>query len=186
MLSSPSATDPPPRAQATCRLARQSVPPRTSLTSARVTHSPTHPVQQTVNHIITQATDRAVLFVNVHPSPSPTFTSLDNPDSCPKPSSSPLPRMLAPSQAYYKAHDLAPTERAASVLPLYSPAAKITWNGNPVAYSDLPALLGQLPESTHEVQAFDSHPLAGTSHPPLSSPAVILLSRTPSDRKSRP
>lgn len=45
--------------------------------------------------------------------------------------------------------------------PLYSPAARITWNGNPIPYNDLPAFLERMPKSLHEVQAFDCHPISG-------------------------
>lgn len=46
---------------------------------------------------------------------------------------------------------------------LYLPTSRITWNGNPIPYADLPAFVEQLPKSSHEVQAFDCHPIAGES-----------------------
>lgn len=52
-------------------------------------------------------------------------------------------------------------ERPAPVQQLYAPTARVTWNGNPIAYGDLPAFVQQMPKSAHEVQAFDCHPISG-------------------------
>lgn len=64
-------------------------------------------------------------------------------------------------QRYYAALDAPPPERAALVHALYLPTSRITWNGNPLPYADLPAFVERLPKSSHEIQAFDCHPIAG-------------------------
>ena len=69
--------------------------------------------------------------------------------------------LLCAKQRYYTAQDLDPQERPGPVQQLYAPTARVTWNGNPIAYADLPAFVQQMPKSAHEVQAFDCHPISG-------------------------
>lgn len=68
---------------------------------------------------------------------------------------------LRASQAFYSGQDAALPERVTRVQGLYSPAARITWNGNPIPYGELPGFLERMPKSLHEVQAFDCHPITG-------------------------
>ncbi|KAK4048572.1 hypothetical protein OIO90_005742 [Microbotryomycetes sp. JL221] len=75
-------------------------------------------------------------------------------------------------QAYYSAQDATEAERSRKVAALYLQAARITWNGNPVAFADLPALLDRMPKSKHEVQAFDCHPIPGSTGPPTLALSV--------------
>lgn len=70
---------------------------------------------------------------------------------------------FTPFQAYYNALDAEQPHRATAVAALYAPTCRISWNGNPIPYNDLPAFLTQLPKSVHEVQAFDCHPIPGSS-----------------------
>ncbi|GAA6038907.1 hypothetical protein JCM8097_000568 [Rhodosporidiobolus ruineniae] len=70
---------------------------------------------------------------------------------------------------YYTAADLAPLERAQQLPTFYAPTARISWNGNPIGADALAAFAQSLPESVHEVQAFDCHPVSGSaagSNPP--------------------
>lgn len=72
--------------------------------------------------------------------------------------------MLRSTQQFYAAHDTPVSDRSQKVANFYSPAARITWNGNPVAYGDLPAFLDRMPKSSHDIQVFDCHPIPGESH----------------------
>ncbi|GAA5830545.1 hypothetical protein JCM5353_002906 [Sporobolomyces roseus] len=76
---------------------------------------------------------------------------------------------------YYTAQDVAPAERAPQIHPLYAPTARITWNGNPIAYGDLPAFVQQMPQSKHEVQAYDCHPISGSAS---GGPASLVVTVT--------
>ncbi|GAA5881941.1 hypothetical protein JCM1840_005422 [Sporobolomyces johnsonii] len=64
---------------------------------------------------------------------------------------------------YYAAQDADQADRPPLIHPLYAPTARVTWNGNPVAYADLPAFVQQMPKSHHDVQAFDCHPISGSA-----------------------
>ncbi|GAA6002198.1 hypothetical protein JCM10207_003121 [Rhodosporidiobolus poonsookiae] len=77
---------------------------------------------------------------------------------------------------YYAAQDLEPTERPAQVQPLYAPSARVTWNGNPIAYHDLPAFVQQMPKSAHDVQAFDCHPISGSAGNDSPPSLVVTVS----------
>ncbi|KAM0788115.1 hypothetical protein ACM66B_001281 [Microbotryomycetes sp. NB124-2] len=55
---------------------------------------------------------------------------------------------------------------------MYSPSARITWNGNPIAVTDLPVFTTSMPQSRHDVQAFDCHPLPGSTVPPALALSV--------------
>jgi NTF2-related export protein 1/2 len=62
--------------------------------------------------------------------------------------------------AYYQATD-AP-HRVQLIPTLYLPESTIVWNGHPIGGSaSLAALLGSMPGTKHEVQAFDCHPISG-------------------------
>ncbi|GAA5975611.1 hypothetical protein JCM5350_002668 [Sporobolomyces pararoseus] len=76
---------------------------------------------------------------------------------------------------YYTAQDVPPTERPTQIHPLYAPTARITWNGNPISYGDLPAFVQQMPQSKHEVQAFDCHPISGSA---AGGPASLVVTVT--------
>ncbi|GAA5855475.1 hypothetical protein JCM8547_007847 [Rhodosporidiobolus lusitaniae] len=79
---------------------------------------------------------------------------------------------------YYAAQDL-PTstpERSSAVQSLYAPTARVSWNGNPVSYADLPAFVGQMPKSSHEVQAFDCHPISESAQAGGPPSLVVTVS----------
>ncbi|BGO90292.1 hypothetical protein NBRC10512_004812 [Rhodotorula toruloides] len=76
---------------------------------------------------------------------------------------------------YYAAQDLEPTERALQVQAFYAPTARVTWNGNPIAYADLPAFLQQMPKSAHETQAFDCHPISGSANGAAPPSLVVTV-----------
>ncbi|KAG0657696.1 hypothetical protein C6P46_006252 [Rhodotorula mucilaginosa] len=77
---------------------------------------------------------------------------------------------------YYTAQDLDPQERPGPVQQLYAPTARVTWNGNPIAYADLPAFVQQMPKSAHEVQAFDCHPISGSASGAAPPSLVVTVS----------
>jgi hypothetical protein len=68
-----------------------------------------------------------------------------------------------PLQRYYQAQDLSPADRALSLQPLYAQTAKISWNGNPIGWNDVPGFAQAMPVSKTDVQAFDCHPISGAS-----------------------
>ncbi|GAA5967324.1 hypothetical protein JCM11641_000512 [Rhodosporidiobolus odoratus] len=77
---------------------------------------------------------------------------------------------------YYAAQDLDPSARPPSVQPLYAPTARVTWNGNPISYADLPAFVQQMPKSSHEVQSFDCHPISGSATDSTPPSLVVTVS----------
>ncbi|GAA5884623.1 hypothetical protein JCM6882_005324 [Rhodosporidiobolus microsporus] len=77
---------------------------------------------------------------------------------------------------YYAAQDLDPSARPAAIQPLYAPTARVTWNGNPVAVGDLPAFVQSMPKSSHEVQAFDCHPISGSANGANPPSLVVTVS----------
>ncbi|GAA5821277.1 hypothetical protein JCM11251_004549 [Rhodosporidiobolus azoricus] len=77
---------------------------------------------------------------------------------------------------YYAAQDLDPSARPPAIQTLYAPTARISWNGNPIAYSDLPAFVQQMPKSSHEVQAFDCHPISGSANGAAPPSLVVTVS----------
>ncbi|TNY22755.1 hypothetical protein DMC30DRAFT_414766 [Rhodotorula diobovata] len=79
-------------------------------------------------------------------------------------------------QRYYHLQDLAPLERAQALPSLYAPTARITWNGNPIAPPDLAAFAQQMPQSAHDVQAFDCHPISGSASGTQPPSLVVTVS----------
>ncbi|BGP14607.1 hypothetical protein JCM10213_002225 [Rhodosporidiobolus nylandii] len=77
---------------------------------------------------------------------------------------------------YYAAQDREPAERPAAVQALYAPTARVTWNGNPISYGDLPAFVQQMPKSAHEVQAYDCHPISGSATDSTPPSLVVTVS----------
>ncbi|GAA5934867.1 uncharacterized protein JCM15063_003087 [Sporobolomyces koalae] len=73
---------------------------------------------------------------------------------------------------YYNAQDVAPAERPAQLPTLYAPTARVTWNGNPISVADLAAFVQQMPQSKHDVQAFDCHPISGSA---AGGPASLVV-----------
>lgn len=65
-------------------------------------------------------------------------------------------------------------ERPGSLSRLYSQNSRISWNGNPIPYSDLISFLEKLPSSTTEVQAYDCHPIPATNATPELAPAILI------------
>ena len=64
----------------------------------------------------------------------------------------------APVQTYYAALDAAPGP-ARQVLAFYSPDSRIAWNGNAIPYHDMPVFIERMPKSSHNVTAYDVHPI---------------------------
>ncbi|KPV76354.1 uncharacterized protein RHOBADRAFT_13171, partial [Rhodotorula graminis WP1] len=69
---------------------------------------------------------------------------------------------------YYAVQDLAPLERAHAIHTLYAPGARISWNGNPIPPTSLAEFAQSMPESSHDVQAFDCHPISASGASPPS------------------
>ncbi|PWN46884.1 NTF2-like protein [Violaceomyces palustris] len=79
--------------------------------------------------------------------------------------------------AYYAASDS--PQRTQLVPSLYLPTSSILWNGNPLSgSSELAALLGSMPGSKHEVQAFDCHALGGALEGAEYQPPSVILTVT--------
>ncbi|GAA5832717.1 hypothetical protein JCM3766R1_004310 [Sporobolomyces carnicolor] len=76
---------------------------------------------------------------------------------------------------YYTAQDAAPLERPNEIHALYAPTPRVTWNGNPIPYTDLAQFVQQMPVSHHDVQAFDCHPISGSAN---GGPASLVVTVT--------
>ncbi|CDZ97885.1 RNA export factor NXT1 [Phaffia rhodozyma] len=60
------------------------------------------------------------------------------------------------------------SEARSQLLPrLHRPSSITTWNGTPLAPELLADFFGKLPESRHDIQCIDVHPVLGTTPAPL-------------------